>query len=160
ALKMLSDAGVIKKKGKILSIAADGDLGTQASEAVRRYEEREQRDKEILGAMVAYARSGQCRARMLLEYFGDRPEWERCRHCDSCEITREAEALVTQLDRQQDAANPPAQPPSPFQPGHRVAVKRRGTGVVESVTRERVDIRFPDGSLRRFLPHYVRRLKH
>lgn len=160
ALKMLSDAGVIKKKGKILSIAADGDLGTQASEAVRQYEEREQRDKEILGAMVAYARSGQCRARMLLEYFGDRPEWERCRHCDSCEITREAEALVTQLDRQQDAANPPAQPPSPFQPGDRVAVKRRGTGVVESVTRERVDIRFPDGSLRRFLPHYVRRLKH
>lgn len=160
SLKMLSDAGVIKKKGKILSIVADGDLGTQASEAVRQYEEREQRDKEILGAMVAYARSGQCRARMLLEYFGDRPEWERCRHCDSCEITREAEALVTQLDQQQDAANPPAQPPSPFQPGDRVAVKRRGTGVVESVTRERVDIRFPDGSLRRFLPHYVRRLKH
>lgn len=152
ALKMLSDARVIKKKGKVLSIAADGDLEKQASEAVRQYEEREQRDKDILGAMVAYARSGRCRARMLLEYFGDRPEWERCRHCDSCEITKEAEALVTQLDQQQATANPPAQPPSPFQPGDRVAVKRRGTGVVESVTRERVDIRFPDGSLRRFLP--------
>ena len=162
ALKLLADAKLIEKKGRNISMGSGEDLQTQAAEAVRRYEEREQRDREILGAMVAYARSGQCRARLLLEYFGDRPEWERCNHCDSCEHAREAEALSDQLEQE---ATPKPQPavastPPAFKPGERVAVRRHGSGIVEAVTRERVDIRFPDGALRRFLPHYVRRLKH
>ena len=161
ALKLLADAKLVKKDGKKISVTADGDLQTQAVEAIRRYEERGQRDREILGAMVAYARSGQCRWRLLLEYFGDSPEWERCDHCDSCRHASEAEAMTDQLDQQAASSTPhPAEPPAAFKPGERVAVRRHGAGLVESVTRERVDIRFPDGSLRRFLPQYVRRLKH
>ena len=164
ALKLLADEELIKKDGQEISVLKRDDLQTQAAEAVKRYEERGKRDREILGAMVAYARSGQCRARLLLEYFGDQPEWERCNHCDSCEHAKDAEALTIQLEQQtreqEQTAPAPATPPSAFKPGERVAVRRYGTGLVESVTRERVDIRFPDGSIRRFLPHYVRRLKY
>lgn len=163
ALKLLADAELIKKEGKEISVLTRDDIQARAAAAVKRYEERGERDRETLGAMVAYARSGQCRARLLLEYFGDVPNWERCNHCDSCEHAKDAAALAAQLEeqsRQQEyGASPTATPPSAFKPGDRVAVRRYGSGLVESVTRERVDIRFPDGSLRRFLPHYVRRLK-
>ena len=160
ALKLLADAELIRKTGKEIAVVPGEDIRAQAAAAVRRYEERGQRDREILGAMVAYARSGQCRWRLLLEYFGDSPEWERCDHCDSCRHAAEAEVLVDQLDQQADTAPPPAPEPKAFRPGDRVAVRRHGAGTVESVTREMVDIRFPDGALRRFLPQYVRRLKH
>ncbi len=179
ALKLLADANLIKRKGKDITVIGNGEMQKRAAEAVRQYEEREKRDREILGAMVSYARSGQCRWRLLLDYFGDSPEWERCDHCDSCRHAREAEALVDQLDEKAagqnhtvagataengatgNAASQAREAKSPaFRPGDRVAVRRHGAGLVESVTRERVDIRFPDGSLRRFLPQYVRRLKH
>jgi ATP-dependent DNA helicase RecQ len=42
--------------------------------------------------MVDYARSGQCRWRLLLDYFGDTPSWDRCGHCDSCRLASEVEA--------------------------------------------------------------------
>ena len=49
----------------------------------RRKEEFEKLDK-----MVDYAGSA-CRRRYLLEYFGERPPWERCGTCDSCREGRE-----------------------------------------------------------------------
>lgn len=161
ALKLLADEKLIKRKGKEITVLKADDLHAHAAAAVQQYEARGERDREILGAMVGYARSGQCRWHVLMQYFGDSPDWERCDHCDSCQHAREAEALVDQLDEQ--AAAPESQKPetpAAFKVSDRVAVKRYGAGVVEAVTRERVDIRFPDGSLRRFLPHYVRRLKH
>ena len=160
ALKMLADADLVERKGSAISVLANADIQARAAEAVRQYELRAERDRETLGAMVAYARSGQCRWRMLLEYFGDSPTWERCNHCDSCELAREAEALVEQLEQHAAEKTDTAAPTAPaFRPGDHVAVRRYGAGLVETVTRERVDIRFPDGSLRRFLPNYVRRLK-
>lgn len=159
ALKMLVDAGLVEKAGKMLHLLPADDLHSHAAQAAQQYTEREERDREILGAMVAYARSGQCRWRLLLEYFADTPEWERCNHCDSCRHARDAEMLEHQL-QEKTVGMPKSEPLPGFTVGDRVAVRRRGAGVVEAVTRERVDIRFPDGSLRRFLPHYVRRLKH
>lgn len=160
ALKMLGDAGLVEKTGASLRLLPEDDPLSRAARAVQQYKEREARDREILGAMVAYARSGQCRWQLLLQYFGDTPQWERCNHCDSCRHARDAENLEHQLE-EHAASQPKVEAvPIEFEPGDRVAVRRRGAGVVEAVTRERVDIRFPDGSLRRFLPHYVRRLKH
>jgi len=127
ALKMLVDAGLVEKAGKMLHLLPADDLHSHAAQAAQQYTEREERDREILGAMVAYA--------------------------------RDAEMLEHQL-QEKTVGMPKSEPLPGFTVGDRVAVRRRGAGVVEAVTRERVDIRFPDGSLRRFLPHYVRRLKH
>src|SRR5690606_7959500 len=73
AVKLLTDAKLIQKNGQKISVTAEGDLHEQAAEAIRHYEEREERDREILGAMVGYARSGQCRWRLQPEYFGEVP---------------------------------------------------------------------------------------
>ena len=35
--------------------------------------------------------------------------------------------------------------------------RRYGVGTVVATTRERVDVRFPDGAIRRFVPRYLRR---
>jgi len=92
ALKMLADADLIERKRGAISVLAEADLKKRAAEAVQRYEVRAERDREILGAMVTYARSGQCRWRILLDYFGDTPTWDRCGHCDSCRLVSEVEA--------------------------------------------------------------------
>ncbi|AOB32741.1 ATP-dependent DNA helicase RecQ [Bordetella sp. H567] len=155
-LKLLADAGLIEKDshGK-LRTRGDADARARASAAAEQYERRAEHDRETLAAMVGYARSGRCRWRMLLAHFGDVPQWERCGHCDSCDLARQAEAVEKAGDAPPDRQGRPA----PLRVGDGVRVRRYGAGVVEAVTRERVDIRFPNGDLRRFLPGYVTRLK-
>ncbi|NGM85890.1 ATP-dependent DNA helicase RecQ [Parapusillimonas sp. SGNA-6] len=92
ALKMLADADLIERRQGVISVLAEADLKARATDAVHQYERRAERDRDILGAMVDYARSGQCRWRLLLDYFGDTPSWDRCGHCDSCRLASEVEA--------------------------------------------------------------------
>jgi len=49
---------------------------------------RRRQEFEKLDRMIDYAGSG-CRRRYLLEYFGERPSWDRCGTCDSCREGRE-----------------------------------------------------------------------
>jgi ATP-dependent DNA helicase RecQ len=44
---------------------------------------RRQREYDKLEKMIGYARAP-CRRRYLLEYFGQRPPWDRCGTCDGC----------------------------------------------------------------------------
>jgi len=44
---------------------------------------RREREYAKLDRMVAYARSG-CRRRYFVEYFGQKPAWDRCGTCDAC----------------------------------------------------------------------------
>jgi ATP-dependent DNA helicase RecQ len=48
---------------------------------------RRQREFDKLEKMIAYAYAP-CRRRFLLEYFGQRPPWERCGSCDGCRANR------------------------------------------------------------------------
>jgi ATP-dependent DNA helicase RecQ len=34
--------------------------------------------------MIIYAQTALCRWRVLLEYFGDAVDWDRCGACDTC----------------------------------------------------------------------------
>jgi ATP-dependent DNA helicase RecQ len=167
AVKLLADAGILARgangtgHAKVrLSEAGTGsaDRVERVSKAASAYRERAESDRATLEEMVSYARSGRCRWRMLLEHFGDALEWERCGSCDSCELAQRAEAAARagELPDQEQ----PQRKANAIQVGDGVRVRRYGPGVVEAVTLERVDIRFPNGELRRFLPAYVRRLKH
>jgi ATP-dependent DNA helicase RecQ len=64
---------------------ADGLTRVDLSAELTSYEERRQRDQAKLDAMVRYCQWAQCRARYILEYFGEEvePGWE-CGHCDNC----------------------------------------------------------------------------
>ena len=56
------------------------DLGTQLAD----YNERREADRRKLKAMVGYCQTAQCRTRLLLEYFGEKPGPDfLCGHCDN-----------------------------------------------------------------------------
>ena len=106
--------------------------------------------------MVAYAQTGRCRWRTLLGYFeeplpfGDGP----CGRCDNC--LRPASPEPSGAD-DPAVAGPPPPPPQPrWRPGDSVKVPRHGAGTVEEATAEEVAVRFPDGTLRRFLAERVK----
>jgi len=93
-LKLLTDAKLIAKdsQGGYRALGdAENNPDVRAALAAEKYEQRTAHDRQILSSIVDYARSGRCRWRMLLEYFGDSPGWERCGHCDSCELAMVAE---------------------------------------------------------------------
>jgi ATP-dependent DNA helicase RecQ len=169
-LKLLQDAEIVVRhaagasdpaRDDDFSLAAPGDDAKEQAQrvvdAARAYRERAESDRQTLEAMVAYARSGRCRWRMLLDHFGEVPPWERCDTCDSCKLVQAAESAAQAGDLPE--SEQPQRSQALLHVGDGVRVRRYGAGVVEAVTRERVDIRFPNGELRRFLPGYVRRLK-
>ncbi len=46
--------------------------------------ERREGDREKLERMIAYAQSAMCRWKLLLDYFGEGAEFDRCGECDNC----------------------------------------------------------------------------
>lgn len=47
------------------------------------YEERRERMADRIKSMITYATSSRCRQQMLLEYFGEKADYE-CGYCDNC----------------------------------------------------------------------------
>ncbi|MGY8527331.1 RecQ family ATP-dependent DNA helicase [Paracidovorax citrulli] len=144
--------------------ASHGGSYTAAVEAIAaQYDERSRQDRAILESMLRYARSGRCRWSMLLEYYGEHGGPDRCGTCDSCVRAEEAarhpvEPLPpTPEPGMPSAAGKAARAAGPrFAEGDRVRARRYGAGIVVATTLERVDVRFPDGDIRRFLPRYLR----
>ncbi|MGH9945448.1 MAG: RecQ family zinc-binding domain-containing protein, partial [Pyrinomonadaceae bacterium] len=58
--------------------------GAQLEEMAREYEEKAGKDREKLERLMLYAQSAFCRWRLLLEYFGEELEQDRCGNCDNC----------------------------------------------------------------------------
>jgi ATP-dependent DNA helicase RecQ len=118
------------------------------------YVDKQERDKQALEQMVAYAQSGFCRWKLLLEYFGDAGDFERCCTCDNC-LSPPALATPIVLD---DGAETQA-PAVPAEPliavGSRVRVPRFDIGTVLSVAGDQVTIAFPENTTRTFMAEFV-----
>src|SRR5690606_34903168 len=136
-LRMLTDTGDVRRQADGRYCLQDKTAdASRAREAVLQYEARAEHDRETLAAMVSYARSGMCRWRTILEYFGDAPQWQRCDHCDSCLLAREVEAQVREAPVQRENDLPTRQANPRFQCGDLVSVRRYGQGTVQVFTRE------------------------
>jgi ATP-dependent DNA helicase RecQ len=48
------------------------------------YRVKQTADREKLERMMAYGQGAGCRWRMLLDYFGEAVDWDRCGSCDNC----------------------------------------------------------------------------
>ncbi|MEW6098385.1 MAG: RecQ family ATP-dependent DNA helicase [Pseudomonadota bacterium] len=148
---------------------------TSLEALVAAYRDKSEHDRELLEAMVFYARTGYCRWKVLLEHFEEAAEFDRCEHCDNCLRHRAATAGARETAGHAEAApgvpasptrdETPADEPSSagdgrsrFACGEAVRVPRHGLGQVIEVTADSVRIAFPDGRQRSFLPEYVERV--
>jgi len=118
-------------------------------------------DRHALERMVFYAQSGFCRWKILLEYFDEAVEWDRCGHCDNC-LNPPEQALSAQPVRGREpsrslAAQPEPSPQPSFPVGASVEVPKVGKGQVVSATGDMVTVVFPNSQTRMFLKSYVRR---
>jgi ATP-dependent DNA helicase RecQ len=119
----------------VRTFADDAELDRFATS----YEARFETDQDKLDAMMRYAQSTACRARILADYFGESRE-EDCNHCDNCR-DHPAEHAGTR-----DAHSPDASSPAPggagFHAGDTVQHRLFGRGQVTEVTSEHVRVNF------------------
>ena len=156
ALHLLRDSRLAKADRKRAWQALGGSVDRSTFERLAlEYEERAERDHEALERMVFYAQTGFCRWRVVLEYFGEPLPFdsEQCGFCDNC--LRMKAAPPAEAQEPQGAGKAPAAASTRWRPQDEVRVPRYGTGRVERATLDEVEVRFADGSSRRFVADYV-----
>ncbi|MCC7599600.1 ATP-dependent DNA helicase RecQ [Janthinobacterium sp. FW305-129] len=155
-LKLLKDGKLLRQDRKLgYSLRTPSASSPAYAQLAQIYVDKQERDKQALEQMVAYAQSGLCRWKLLLDYFGDAGDFERCCTCDNCQ-SPPALAMPITLDELPPA---PAQAPSPpahqIAVGSRVRVPRYQIGTVLSVAGDQVTIAFPENTTRTFMAEFV-----
>jgi len=155
-LKLLKDAEIVRRVGtRSYRLVQDNVDAKRLADLAKSYIVRSQSDYEKLERMIFYAQTGLCRWRVLLEYFGDTPSFERCTFCDTC--LRAAEEAVIEAAATPATASTARRTVRPLGPGDPVGVPRFGTGRVRSTLGDEITVEFPDGAVKTFLRGYVRR---
>jgi ATP-dependent DNA helicase RecQ len=153
ATKLLRDAGLIRTGARRKTKIADAPADVQVFERLASdYREKSDEDRKKLERVIFYAQSALCRWKILLEYFGDDGQFERCERCDNCVRPPVAAPVHSQSG---DLAGIDVRTPG-FAAGQAVRVRRYGAGRVVAATADDVIIEFPDGATRKFLPQYVK----
>ena len=84
-LTVMKDVGLVtESRGARFRLTAAARGGARLEDVAREYAERKEGDRLKLERMAAYAQSGSCRWKTLLEYFGEADAFERCGECDNC----------------------------------------------------------------------------
>jgi len=160
AIKLLVDAGAAARRagGSVTTSARPLDTKRIAALAAT-YGEKAENDREKLERMVFYAQTGLCRWRVMLEYFGEHLDGDRCGHCDNC--LRDAQrARQKTADEHALRVQPPKRRRREYVRGDQVRVPRYGAGRVRDSTGDEVTVEFANGDARTFLRSYVRRIRN
>jgi ATP-dependent DNA helicase RecQ len=84
-LALLKDIGIVKElrgsKVRLLRTALSSGALAEMADA---YSARTAGDRDKLERMMGYGQSAACRWKLLLDYFGEPVEWDRCGSCDTC----------------------------------------------------------------------------
>jgi ATP-dependent DNA helicase RecQ len=152
-LKRLADAGYVEHAADLNYALRDDDVRPRSLiELATNYITKNDNDHRALEQAVFYAQTGYCRWKVLLDYFGEDTEWEKCGTCDNCQNPPEKNLSVR--DQPVTASFAPAVQSgrrATLKAGDPVRVRKYGEGLVEHAIGEKVGIRFPDGSVRVFL---------
>jgi len=159
-LKLLKDAKLLRQNRKLAWLPGSAEPKASLFAAMAEvYRQKQERDKEALEQMVAYAVSGFCRWKLLLDYFGDAVDgFEKCCRCDNClnppaaVLTEDIAIRDDEFDREAEAGPEPG--PS-FTPGQHATVPKYGEGVVQAVAGDQVTLAFPDGGQKTFVAGFV-----
>jgi ATP-dependent DNA helicase RecQ len=155
-LKLLKDGKLLRQNRRLEYLpTALEPRAALFDELAEVYARKQERDREALEQMEAYAVSGSCRWKLLLDYFGDEVEgFERCCACDNCRNPPQL-AGVEIRDDEFEHDEPEHGSGPQFEAGTRVRVPRFDVGTVVSVAGDQVTIAFPDQGTRTFLADYV-----
>jgi ATP-dependent DNA helicase RecQ len=155
ALKLLKDGGLVTQDDNLDYRVTGKHAGARAlASLVEIYEQKSERDHEALDRMVFYAQTGFCRWKVLLEYFGEQIDFERCCTCDNC--LRPPERILSPIPQRQHAPAPARPKDGPaLEAGAAVKVARFGKGQVVSAVADKVTILFPNSARKTFLRDYV-----
>ena len=157
-LKLLKDGKLLRQDRKLgygLKAATANTPSYAQLEQI--YIEKQERDRQSLEQMVAYAQSGFCRWKLLLDYFGDAGGFERCCTCDNCLSPPAVSAPIT-LDESSplgELMSAEAPPVPMIAVGSRVRVPRFDIGTVLSVAGDQVTIEFPEHMTKTFMAEFV-----
>ena len=153
-LKLLKDGKLLRQDRKLAyAPTAAKPRAALFEELAAVYARKQERDREALEQMVAYAVSGACRWKLLLDYFGDEVDgFAACGRCDNCVHPPQVAQDEIRDDEfeHDDADTGPL-----FETGARVRVPKFDVGTVLRVAGDQVTITFPDRSTRTFLADYV-----
>jgi ATP-dependent DNA helicase RecQ len=161
-LKLLKDGKLLRQNRQLAYLPTTAVPSAALFDKLAQvYARKQERDRESLEQMVAYAVSGSCRWKLLLDYFGDQVEgFEQCCACDNCrnppqlaDVGMRADAFEPEEDEPGEA-EPDLAPQ--FETGVQVRVPRFDVGTVVSQAGDQVTIAFPDQGTRTFLADYVR----
>ena len=160
ALKLLKDGGLLRQNRSLAFVPGKAEpTAALFDELAQVYAQKQERDRAALEQMVAYAVSGFCRWKVMLDYFGDDvPGFEQCCRCDNCSNPPAALAAIeaTAIRDDEFDREPVAQASPPlFDVGAKVKVPKYDEGVVQSVAGDQVRIGFPDDSVRTFMADFV-----
>ena len=154
ALSLLVRAGhVVRTQAGFAAAKREAGAIPHSAALARRYADKAELDREKLERMVFYAQTGHCRWRVLLEYFNEPMESERCDACDNClrDVRRETPSAPSPLRQRAPVRR------RGFGFGDPVRVPRYGNGRVQRASGDEVTVEFADGVVRTFLASYVRR---
>jgi ATP-dependent DNA helicase RecQ len=157
-LKLIKDAGYLRQdrnfRYRLVSADAEPDALKKLADE---YGKKTESDREKLERMIFYAQTAFCRWKVLLEYFEEAEDFDRCGTCDNCLDPPELRP-VRKSRRPRWARRLSPATAVPFKQNERVRVPRYGEGRVESASAEQVEIVFPNGKKRQFLCAYVERV--
>ena len=156
AIKLLSDAGMVERKGAgELCVTKSKIRARSIAKLVAGYSDRSEHDREKLERMVFYAQTGLCRWRVLLEYFGEAlPHGERCNTCDNCIRAIRSERAPPVIDKPLRVKV--TKPKREYGAGDTVIVPTHGEGRVLRTADNQITVEFPNGDERTFLRSYVK----
>jgi ATP-dependent DNA helicase RecQ len=154
-LKLLKEGKLLRQNRKLEYAPTAAKPGAQDFDKLAEvYAHKQERDREALEQMVAYAVSGFCRWKVLLDYFGDEVDgFEKCCRCDNC---LNPPVVLDEIRDDEFEHEPAVAPAGPvFEVGEKVRVPKFDVGTVHAVVGDEVTIVFPDGDTRTFMAKYV-----
>jgi len=172
-LRLLKDSGLLRQNRRLDYALAKAESGASSAgifaAAAQDHEEKQEHDRQALEQMVAYAQSGACRWKLLLDHFGDGEGFARCGSCDNCVsppqlLETKTETGEAGMPAFSAAHERPQQTPAPqaasssssgIAAGSRVRVPKFGVGTAVSVEADKIVIAFPNRETRTFLADFV-----
>ncbi len=156
-LKLLKDGRLLRQNRRLAYLLKPGAAAPAVfAQLAQVYVDKQERDRAALEQVVAYAQSGFCRWKLLLDYFGDKAGFERCGHCDNCLAPPAVMEALSDSAHFEPAAAPAARAPAPaLAVGSQVKVPKFDIGTVLSVAGDMITIEFPEKTTKTFMAEFV-----